>query len=104
MNDDLPRAGIEIHFDDNRRVLELACEPDSFRSYLDLARRDLESFPEIDVDKVVELYITDTATFVSRRDAPKRRYRDIALVVLIIGTVSLAVFGAFVLIMRLLGS
>jgi hypothetical protein len=103
MNDDLPQDGIEIHFDDKRGFLELACEPDAFRQYLDLARRDMEPFPEIDVGRVIELHITDTATFVARRDAPRRRLWDVVFGVSIMGMVVLAAFGGYVLITRLLG-
>lgn len=104
MKDDLPREGIEIHFDDKRGVLNLSCEPDAFRPYLDLARRDMEAFPEIDMDRVIELNITDTATFVARRDTPRRQFWDIVFGVSIMATIVLAVFGAYVLITRLFGS
>lgn len=100
MKEDSPREGIEILFDTNRGYLRLACEPDAFRPYLELARRDVEAFPEIDTSKVIELCIIDTATFVARRDAPRKRFLDAIFSVLICVAVGLAAFG-FISLIRL---
>jgi hypothetical protein len=96
----MSKDGIEIHFDEKRGYLELACEPDAFAAYRDLARDQLKDLPEIPVDKVMELNIVDTATFVARRDAPKQRIWSwiVGLVVAVI--LALAVVGACALIAK----
>ena len=48
------RDGIEIHYDEKRGRLELACEPDAFAPYRDLARQHLADMPEIRIEKVIE--------------------------------------------------
>ena len=68
--------GIEIHFDEKRGYLELACEPDAFAPYREFARTQLVDIPDVSLDKVIEIHIVDTATFVARRDAPRRRLWD----------------------------
>jgi hypothetical protein len=104
MKDDTLREGIEIHFDDKRGVLELACEPDAFRPYLDLVRKDMEPFSEINVDQVIELHITDTAKFVARREAPRQQLWDSMLGISFVVTIGFALFGAYSLIKILFGS
>lgn len=96
----MSKDGIEIHFDEKRGYLELACEPDAFAAYRDLVREQLKDLPEIPVDKVMEFNIVDTATFVARRDAPKRRIWSwiVGLVVAVI--LALAVVGACALIAK----
>jgi hypothetical protein len=92
--------GIEIHFDEKRGHLELGCERDAFASYRDLAREHLNGIPDIPIDKVVEISIVDTATFVARREAPKRRLWDIAFAVFVVALLILAVVGAYAIIAR----
>lgn len=97
----MSRDGIEIHFDEKRGSLELACEPDAFAEYRSLACRHLEGFPEIDVGKVLEMHILDTATFVARRTRPRKRVGDLILCVAIATVLALAVVGAFSLITKI---
>jgi hypothetical protein len=86
--------GIEIHFDEKRGYLELACEPDAFAPYREIARNQLVDNPEILIDKVLEINIVDTAMFVARRDAPRRRFWDVVVTVAIIAVLCLAAVGA----------
>src|SRR5262245_30066019 len=92
--------GIEIHFDETRGYLELACEPDAFAPYRALARKQLADFPEIDVDKVIEINIVDTATYVARRDAPRNQILGIIIGIVIVGILVLAAVGALALFAR----
>ena len=94
--------GIEIHFDEKRGYLELACEPDSFTPYRDIARGQLKDFPDIPIDKVMEINIVDTATFVARRNAPNRRIRGIVVRCVIALVLILAVIGACAIIAKIL--
>ncbi len=63
-----------------------------------ILREQLKDLPEIPVDRVMELNIVDTATFVARRDPPKQRIWSclVGLVVAII--LALAAIGACALI------
>ena len=85
--------GIEIHFDEKRGYLELACEPDAFASYRELARTHLADIPDISLDKVIEINIVDTATFVARRDAPRRKVSDWAIGGFVLLVLGFAVIG-----------
>jgi hypothetical protein len=84
---------MEIHFDEKRGYLELGCEPDAFAAYRELARSQLADFPEISMDKVIEVNVVDMATFVARRDAPRRRVWDWAVTGLILLVLVFAVIG-----------
>lgn len=53
------RDGFEIHYDEKLGRLDLACEPEAFAPYQELARSNLHEFPEILLDKVTEICITD---------------------------------------------
>lgn len=90
----MSQEGIEIHFDEKRGYLELACEPNAFAPYREIARKHLKDFPDIPIDKVIEMNIVDTATFVARRDAPKRRIGDLVLGIFIGIILILAIAGA----------
>lgn len=94
----MSKDGIEIHFDEKRGYLELACEPDAFAAYRDLAREQLKDLPEIPVDKVMELNIVDTATFVARRDAPQRRIWNWIAGLFVTAILALAAIGACALV------
>jgi hypothetical protein len=94
--------GIEIHFDETRGYLALGCEPDAFAKYRAIAREQLKDFPEIPVDKVIEINLVDTATFVARRDAPRKRIGDLIICGVIIIVVCLAAYGGVVLCGRLI--
>ena len=85
--------GIEIHFDEKRGYLGLGCEPDAFQAYRELARSQLAEFPEIAIDRVVEINVVDTTTFVAWRDAPRRRVWDWAVAALILLVLVFAVIG-----------
>jgi hypothetical protein len=96
----MSQEGIEIHFDEKRGYLQLACEPDAFAPYREIAREQLKDFPDIPIDKVIEMNIVDTAIFVSRREAPKNRFWDFILIIFVIVVLSLAIFGAYALITK----
>ena len=93
--------GIEIHFDEKRGYLQLACEPDAFAAYCSVAREHLKDFPDIPIDKVIEMHIVDTATFVARRDAPKRRIGGLVFGIFIAIILVLAIVGACALIAKI---
>ena len=93
--------GIEIHFDEKRGYLEIACEPDAFAGYRDLARNHLKDFPEITLEKVMEINIVDTATFVARRNAPKHRIGGLIFGVVVAVVLALAAFGAYAVITKI---
>ncbi len=96
----MSQEGIEIHFDEKRGYLELACEPDAFAPYREIAREHLKDFPDISIDKVIEMNIVDTATLVARRDAPKNRIWGFIFGLLVIVVLILAIFGAYALITK----
>jgi len=98
----MSQDGIEIHFDEKRGYLELACEPDAFAAYREVARDHLKDFPEVALEKVIELNIVDTATFVARRDAPKRRIGGLIFGLVVAVVLALAVLGAYALIAKIL--
>jgi hypothetical protein len=98
----MTQDGIEIHFDEKRGILELACEPDAFAAYRYVAREQLKDFPEIPLDKVVEMNIVDTATFVARRDAPRNRVLGMMVAILVAAILALALIGAWALIAKLI--
>jgi len=90
--------GIEIHYDDKRGYLELACEPDAFAQYREVARQQLSDFPEIEVDKVLEISIVDTTRFVARRSESRHKYFGIIVGAAVCGIVFLAVIGVISLV------
>ena len=53
--------GIEIRYDDRRGYLELACEPDAFALYREVAHRQLSGFSEIPIEKVTEINVINSA-------------------------------------------
>ncbi len=97
----MPKDGIEIHFDEKRGYLELACEPVAFASYRELARNHLRDFPEIQIDRVIEMNIVDTATFVARRHAPRRRISGTIAGILVALVLVLAAIGACTIIAKI---
>src|SRR5687768_13287579 len=97
----MSQDGIEFHFDEKRGHLELACEPDAFAPYREIAREQLKYFPDILLDKVMEINIVDTATFVAKRDAPKRRIGGIVVGGLVVLFLVLAVIGACAIIAKI---
>lgn len=97
----MSQDSIEIHFDEKRGYLQLACEPDAFAAYLVMTRKHLEVLPEIALDKVVEINIIDTATSVARRGAPARRLVDLIFGVVVVAILVLAVIGACSLVAKI---
>ena len=93
--------GIEIHFDEKRGYLELACEPDAFAPYRELARKQLVDIPDVSLDKLIEINIVDTATFVARRDVPRRRLWDWAIGGFVVLVLVFAVIGVIAVARRL---
>jgi hypothetical protein len=93
--------GVEIHYDDKRRYLELACEPDAFAAYRDLARQHLADFPEIDLERVIEINVVDTAQSVKKREVANRGVRGIFFTILFVLTIVLAGVGAISIISML---
>jgi hypothetical protein len=94
----MAQDGIEIHFDEKHGYLQLACEPDAFAAYRSVAREHLKDFPDIPIDKVIEMNIVDTNTFVARRAVPKRRIRDLLFGIVVVIILVLAVIGSYALI------
>ena len=97
----MSQDGIEIHFDEKRGYLQLACEPHAFAAYREVARDHLKDLPEIPLDKVIEMNIVNTATFVARRDAPKRCVRGLIFGFLVVLVLALAIVGACALIAKI---
>lgn len=97
----MSQEGIEIHFDEKHGYLELACEPDAFAPYREIARGQLEDFPEIQIDKVITINITDTAKIVANRNKPNQRIINIIFVLLVTVVLTLAVIGAVAIITRI---
>jgi hypothetical protein len=95
------QEGIEIHFDKNRGVLELACEPDAFTPFLELVRSQLSDFPEITQAKIVEIYISDTTTIVARREEPQSIIPGFVGISLFLTVASLFGYGLLTLIRQL---
>ena len=93
--------GIEIHFDEKRGYLQLACDPAAFAAYRSFACEHLKDFPEIPIDKVIEMSITDTATFAARRDASKRGIGGLLFGLMVTSILVLAVVGAYTLIAKI---
>jgi hypothetical protein len=92
--------GIEIHFDEKRGRLELACEPDAFAPYREIARKQLVEASIIDLDKVNEINLIDTAAFVARRNTSQHILNwAVAGVVLLV--IVLAVIGFISVIHRI---
>ena len=98
------KDGIEIHYDEKRGYLHLACEPDAFAAYREVAREHLKEFSEIPINRVIEMNIVDTTTFVARRDAPKRRIRDLIFGAVIVLILALAVIGARAVVVQIIAS
>ena len=87
--------GIEIHFDEKRGYLKLACEPGAFEPYRDLAKSQLTDLPEIAIDRVVEINIFNTAAIVARREAPRNKVIGYTFTFVIVAVLTLAVIGLF---------
>ena len=62
---------IEIHWDERYRHLALACGPEAFETFRRVVREELRDFPEIPLDQVETVEISDTRTIVSRRESPR---------------------------------
>ncbi len=97
----MSKDGIEIHFDEKRGCLELACEPDAFSSYLELARGHLKDLPEIPIDQVIEINIVDAATFAARWDASHRHLGGMVVGGIVVVVLVLAVIGAWAIIAKI---
>ena len=98
-----PHDGIEIHYDEKRSYLSLACEPDAFAPYREIARSQLEDFGEIPIDDVRELQVLDVEAHVAWRDRPRKQVFDWVFGLIIISILGLAVIGALSLISKLFG-
>ena len=94
---------MEIHYDAARRSLALACEPGAFREFRELARAHLADFPEIDLDTVMEIRLTDVQRFTAWRDAPRKRRKDLVFGLLLAALLILAATGAASIVAKLLG-
>jgi hypothetical protein len=85
---------IEIHFDERRGHLELACGADAFKSFRNFAENELKDFPDIEFDKVSTIEILDTAAFVARRDSNRNRwlsYGCCIIALILFGVISIGV-------------
>lgn len=85
--------GIEVHFDEKRGCLDLACEPDAFAAYLALAKDHLEGVPDIDFNRVKEINIADTVAFVAERESVASKLFWAAVAVCFAIVMFLAVIG-----------
>jgi hypothetical protein len=75
----LRRDGIEIHCDEKRGWISLACEPDAFRDFHDYVRTQLRDFPDLDLDRIDTIEVTNTERNVGERKKPRRRLIDAAI-------------------------
>ena len=81
----MSQDGIEIHFDEKRGYLELACEPDAFAAYREVARDHLKDFPQVALEKVIELKLTSqeqadfqfVSTSVAASQIPRQSAREL---------------------------
>lgn len=62
---------IEIHWDERSGYLSLACGEDAFERFRQVVKQELKCLPEISVDQVVTVEISDTRKIVARRDSPR---------------------------------
>ena len=85
--------GIEVHFDSKRGYLELACEPDAFIPYLELARQQLKELSELSFDTIVEINVTNASTSVGRANTLQQRIVSAVLGVFIVSTFILSLIG-----------
>jgi hypothetical protein len=92
--------GIEIHFDQKRGRLDLACEPEAFARYRELAREDLREFPGISMDRVAEICIVDVASYAKKRGAPKGPLGSVLFGLALVVILALAVIGAMTVLNR----
>lgn len=95
--------GIEIHFDEKSGCLELACEPDAFAAYRNVAREHLKGFPDIPLEKVIEINVVDATSFTAHRNAPKRGMGGVLFGIVVAVILALALFGAYALLAKIGG-
>jgi hypothetical protein len=89
----------EIHFDEKRGHLELACEPDAFAIYREVVRGQLKDMPQVPLDKVVEINIVDSAAYVTRR-ANLHTMGSLVMGLFIVIVLVLAAVGAWAVISK----
>ena len=94
--------GIEIHFNEKSGYLQLDCEPDAFAAYLELARKDLQGFPDVSLDKVREIYIIKIPADATQLGPQPRGIRQLMFFSIVFIILGLAVSGAISLIGKLL--
>lgn len=92
------RDGIEIHCDEKRGWISLACEPDAFKDFHDYVRSQLRDLPEIDLNQIDTIEVTNTAHSAAKRELPSRRAIDVAifLVLVLVPVSSIVGFGQII--------
>jgi hypothetical protein len=93
--------GIEIHYDPKSGRLDLGCEPDAFAPYRALALKQLEDFPDIRLEYVVQINVIDSEAHFAKRAKFRSPFRTIVVGTALAAVGALAVFGAVVLIGRI---
>jgi len=80
----LRQDGIEIHCDEKRGWIHLACEPDAFKDFHDYVRTQLCDLPEIDLNHIDTIEITNTARIVDERASPRQKAVAIGIVFMLL--------------------
>lgn len=88
-NDD----SFEIHYDEKRGRLELACTPQSYNKFRNFVSKELADFGEIDLDRVREIEILDAHSITAGAPSPLRSAGCIAVVIVVIVVCTLVVIG-----------
>ena len=63
--------GIEIHWDERRGHLSLACDREAFEKFRRFVQDELRDFPEIAMESLEAIEISDTNKTVVRRESPR---------------------------------
>jgi hypothetical protein len=85
----------EVHYDEKRGHLELACAPKSYRRFRDFVSEELADFKEINLDRVREIEILDAHSITGQSPSNLQNAGCIALAIilcaiLLIGGITIA--------------
>ena len=75
----------EVHYDEKRGHLELACAPKSYKKFRDFIFEELADFEDINLDRVREIEILDAYTISDRRPSKIQNAGCIALAIILGG-------------------
>ena len=95
--------GFEVHFDSDRGWLSLSCGPDRFIQFRDFVGRTLGGFPEIDLSRIKEIEILNSAAVRQDADTTASRILPIGWLLGFAVIVALTVTGAVVVIRWIVG-